>query len=115
MMSKALFTGLVILGFAWTPVTRATHAPVRLSLDMEHPGAAIGPDFSDLSYEAAAILPGDGPRYFRADNVALITLFHTLGIKSLRVGGNTSDRNALHTPEFADLDSLFGFAKAAGV
>lgn len=115
MIIKALLAGLAILGLAWIPVTRAANAPIRLALDMEHPGAAIGPEFSGLSYETAAILPGDGPRYFRAGNDALITLFHTLGIKSLRIGGNTSDRNALHAPEFADLDSLFGFAKAAGV
>ena len=115
MIIKALFASLAILGVAWIPVTRAANAPVRLGLDMDHPGAAIGGEFSGLSYEAAAILPGDGPRYFRAGNDALITLFHTLGIKSLRIGGNTSDRNALHSPDFADLDSLFGFAKAAGV
>ena len=115
MIIKALFTGLAIVGFAWIPLTRAATAPVRLGLDMEHPGAAIGGEFSGLSYETAAILPGDGPRYFRAGNDALIELFHTLGIKSLRIGGNTSDRNVVHSPEFADLDSLFGFAKAAGV
>jgi len=115
MIIKALFAGVAVLGFAWIPVTRAANAPIRLGVDMEHPGAAIGGEFSGLSYEAAAILPGDGPRYFRAGNDALITLFHTLGIKSLRIGGNTSDRNAVHSPEFADLDSLFGFAKAAGV
>jgi hypothetical protein len=82
---------------------------------VEHPGAAIAPDFTGLSYEVASILPADGPRYFRADNGPLITLFHTLGIKSLRIGGNTSDRNVRRLPEFADLDSLFGFAKAADV
>ena len=96
MIIKALFASLAILGVAWIPVTRAANAPIRLGVDMEHPGAAIGGEFSGLSYEAAAILPGDGPRYFRAGNDALITLFHTLGIKSLRIGGNTSDRNALH-------------------
>ena len=115
MISKTLLAGLAILGLTWIPVARAADVPIRLTPDMEHPGSAIGPEFSGLSYEAASILPGDGPRYFRAQNDALITLFHTLGIKSLRIGGNTSDRNALHLPEFADLDSLFGFAKAAGV
>ena len=115
MINKTLLAGLVILGLTWIPPTRAANAPIRLDLDLEHPGAAIGPEFSGLSYEAASILPGDGPRYFRPDNDALITLFHTLGIKSLRIGGNTSDRNALRTPGFTDLDSLFGFAKAAGV
>ena len=115
MIRKTLFAGLATLGITWIPVTRAADAPIRLDLDMQHPGAAIGPEFAGLSYEAASILPGDGPRYFRAENDALITLFRTLGIKSLRIGGNTSDRNVLHSPEFADLDSLFGFAKAAGV
>jgi Glycosyl hydrolase family 79 C-terminal beta domain len=127
MIIKTLFTGLVILGYTLIPVSRAANTPVTLHLDMEHPGALIGPEFTGLSYEAASILPGDravsegipsggdGPRYFRPENHALITLFHTLGIKSLRIGGNTSDRNALHLPELADLDSLFGFAKAAEV
>jgi hypothetical protein len=115
MIRKTLFAGLVISGLTWIPATRASDAPVRLDLDMEHPGAAIGPEFAGLSYEVASILPGDGPRYFSPGNEALIRLFHTLGIKSLRIGGNTSDRNAQHLPEFADLDSLFGFAKAAGV
>ena len=115
MIYKTLFAGLVIFGLTLIPVARAANAPITLDLDMEHPGAAIGPQFTGLSYEAASILPGDGPRYFRPENDALITLFHTLGIRSLRIGGNTSDRNALHSPEFADLDSLFGFAKAAGV
>jgi hypothetical protein len=115
MIIKTLFAGLAILGLTGVPLAHAVNAPIMLHLDLEHPGAAIGPEFSGLSYETASILPGDGPRYFRAENVALIRLFHTLGIKSLRIGGNTSDRNALHTPDFADLDSLFGFAQAAGV
>jgi hypothetical protein len=112
---KVLFSGLVIFGLTYIPVARAANAPVTITLDVEHPSAAIGPDFTGLSYEVAATLSADGPRYFRADNAPLITLFHTLGIKSLRIGGNTSDRNVRRLPEFADLDSLFGFAKAADV
>ena len=57
----------------------------------------------------------DGIRYFRPDNLPLINLFHTLGIKNLRIGGNTSDRDAKLLPNEADLDSLFAFAKTAGV
>jgi hypothetical protein len=115
MIIKHLLAGLVIFGFALTPVSRAANAPVTLVLDVKHPGAAVAPEFTGLSYEAASILPGDGPRYFRPDNASLVTLFHTLGIKSLRIGGNTADRNVLRLPELADLDSLFGFANAAGV
>ena len=115
MIRKILATGLVVLGFALPPAARAANAPVAVALDMKHPGAAIGPEFAGLSYEVASILPGDGPRYFRADNEPLIALFRTLGIKSLRIGGNTADRDVRRLPEPADLDSLFGFAKAAGV
>ncbi|MFL6600547.1 MAG: hypothetical protein ACJ8R9_04385 [Steroidobacteraceae bacterium] len=112
---KALCSSLIIFGLTFISVTHAANAPVTLTLDVAHPAAAIGPDFLGLSYEVASILPTDGARYFRADNGPLITLFRTLGIKSLRVGGNTSDRNVSRLPEFADLDNLFGFAKAADV
>jgi hypothetical protein len=42
-------------------------------------------------------------------------MFKTLGVKSLRVGGNTADRPTLPTPGPADVDSLFAFAQASGV
>jgi hypothetical protein len=45
----------------------------------------------------------------------LIQIFRTLGIKSLRVGGNTADRVTVKVPGQPDIDSLFAFAKAAGV
>ncbi len=76
----------------------------------------MAPDFSGLSFEVSILLPNEnGVRYFRPDNLPLINLFHTLGIKNLRIGGNTSDRDAKQLPSEADLDSLFAFAKAAGV
>lgn len=93
-----------------------TESPVTVTFDTERPGAAIPADFSGLSFEAATLLPGpNGVHYFRQDNVPLVTLIHTLGVKNLRIGGNTSDRNAGQLPSDADLDSLFAFAKAAGV
>jgi len=91
-------------------------SPVTLSVDVKHPGAAIAPDFSGLSFEVSILLPNEqGVRYFRPDNRPLIQLFHTLGIKNLRIGGNTSDRDARQLPAEADLDSLYQFARAAGV
>lgn len=93
----------------------AAEAPVALVIDAQHPGAAIGPEFAGLSYEVSTILPVDGVRYFRPENAKLISLFRTLGLKSLRIGGNTSDRNVRELPTEADWDSLFGFAQAAGV
>ncbi|HUA65261.1 MAG TPA: hypothetical protein VME24_05400 [Alphaproteobacteria bacterium] len=89
-------------------------SPLTISIDTSHPGAAISSDFTGLSFELTQLMPGpDGLRYFRPDNTRLITLFKTLGIKNLRVGGNTSDRNWRRPPDQADIDSLFAFAKAA--
>jgi hypothetical protein len=89
---------------------------VTITLDTQHPRPAIPSSFEGLSFESALLLPAaNGVHYFRPDNQPLITLFHTLGIKSLRIGGNTADRDATKLPDDADLDSLFAFAKAAHV
>ena len=89
---------------------------MTINLDVQHRGAAIPPDFSGLSFEVSLLLPNkDGVHYFRPDNLPLINLFHALGIKNLRIGGNTSDRDVRQLPQQADLDSLFEFAKAADV
>ena len=96
----------------------ATGAPaeeVTIRVDTDAPGDVIPENFAGLGFEAAILRPENGTHYFRPDNAPLINLFHTLGIKSLRVGGNTSDRDARQLPSQADLDSLFTFAKTAGV
>ena len=79
--------------------------------------AAIPDDFLGLSFETADTLPkSDGTYpYFRADNYALVHLFETIGVKSLRIGGNTSDRPSVAVPGPKDIDELFGFARAANV
>ena len=57
----------------------------------------------------------EGKRYFRPDNKPLVTMFKTLGIKSLRIGGNSVDAAEIPVPTEADIEPLFEFAKAAGV
>ncbi|HEV2319925.1 MAG TPA: hypothetical protein VGV18_09255 [Verrucomicrobiae bacterium] len=95
-------------------IAASAQSPLSISLDTRHPGAAISRDFTGLSFELTQLLPGpDGLRYFRSDNSRLINLFQTLGVKNLRVGGNTADRNWRRPPSEADIDSLFQFAKAA--
>ncbi|HVZ61048.1 MAG TPA: hypothetical protein VG892_09715, partial [Terriglobales bacterium] len=92
----------------------AAQAPLALTLDTAHLGSAIPDDFSGLSFEVALVMPAtNGVRYFRPDNLPLLRLFQTLGIRNLRIGGNTSDRDARQLPGEADLDSLFAFAEAA--
>jgi hypothetical protein len=114
---KSLLACVLLIALAVPALNlRAAEAPVTISIDVSSPGAAVAPDFSGLSFEASLLLPNEnGVRYFRPDNLPLIRLFHTLGIKSLRIGGNTSDRDAKQLPSDADFDSLFAFARAAAV
>jgi hypothetical protein len=106
---------LACVGCFWTGALLA-QSPVALKIDAQSPGVKIPADFSGLSFEISNLLPGaDGKRLFSPDNRRLITLFRTLGIKSLRVGGNTADLPKIPIPNPADIDSLFAFARAAGV
>src|SRR5260370_6592093 len=82
---------------------------VAVTLSPGSPGAAIPDDYIGLSYETGSI---NGGNYFRPTNQPLLQVFNTLGIKSLRFGGNTSDSG---TPANADLDNMVGFAKTAGI
>lgn len=106
--SAAIFISVIFAGAAQSTMT--------VSVDASQPGAAISPDFTGLSFELSQVLGDDDDvHYFRPDNQPLIKLFRTLGIKSLRVGGNTADRSVRKLPDQADIDSLFAFAKAADV
>jgi hypothetical protein len=87
---------------------------VTVSLNPSKPGATVPLDFSGLSYEEADLLPNSsGGHYFINTNQPLLNMFSTLGIKSLRIGGNTADSGT--QPSNTDIDDLFGFAKAANV
>jgi hypothetical protein len=97
--------------------TLRAQSPVALQVDIAHPGRAVPPDFCGLSYEIKDILRNDTTRkhYFSSDNGPLVSTFRTLGVKHLRVGGNTAERPSVAIPGTPDIDSLFGFAKAADV
>lgn len=80
------------------------------------PGYAIPHDFAGLSFESSNLNPDkEGHHLFSPDNKPLIDLFRAIGIRSLRVGGGTADGPEFRIPGPADIDQLFGFAKAAGV
>ncbi|MBQ5879257.1 MAG: hypothetical protein IIW59_04100, partial [Alistipes sp.] len=79
-------------------------------------GEPIADDYCGLSYETRIVLPDtSGTHYFSPENKKLVNMFKTLGIKSLRLGGNSVDVAATPTPSANDLDALFGFAREAGV
>ena len=105
---------LLVPAFRFSSPARAED--VTAQVDMKNPGKATPADFEGLSFEVSQLFPNEnGVRYFRPDNQPLINLFKTLGIKNLRIGGNSSDRDAHRLPSEADLDSLFEFARAADV
>jgi hypothetical protein len=109
----ANFLTIAAIGFS---ASIATAWSITVSIDTKNPGQEIPGDYLGLSFEGSLLLPDtNGVRYFRPDNQPLVDLFHTLGIRHLRIGGNTSDRAAVKLPEPADIDALFGFAKAANV
>jgi hypothetical protein len=78
---------------------------------------AIPADFLGLSFGMKTVLPDkNGGHFFSATNTPLVTLFRNLGLKHLRVGGTTVESPPkTPIPGERDIDSLFGFAQAAGV
>ena len=99
-----------------TATSLHTQPIVTLTISTQPPSPAINPDFTGLSFEMQYVLPDShGHHFFSPANHRLIATFKQLGIKSLRVGGNTADRPTLPTPSESDVDNLFAFARAAGV
>ena len=93
----------------------ARETAVSVSIDTRNPGAEIPADFAGLSFETEMLLPGKGgTHYFNASNEALLRTFRNLGIRSLRIGGNTADVPSIPVPGPVDVDSAFAFAGAAG-
>lgn len=91
-------------------------APLALMISDPTTGSYVPGEFLGLSFEMQRLLPGpDGTHYFRPDNAPLLAMFRTLGIKCLRVGGNTADRPTVPFPSLDDIDLFFAFARQAGV
>src|SRR5690242_5371502 len=88
---------------------------VAVKLGSGTTGAEIPADFVGLSFETSNLLPGKNGRYiFDAENEALVRLFRTIGIRSLRIGGGTAEISNYPVPGPAEIDRLFAFARAAG-
>jgi hypothetical protein len=107
-----LALGLLNPASGWAQSTPAT---ATVTVTDDGTGSKISPLFMGLSYEMALVLPKNGKHYFDANDKALVNTFHTLGIKSLRVGAAEVDNPKIPVPQEKDIDSLFAFARAAGV
>lgn len=95
--------------------------PVTISIGPGHPGAVIPGDFAGLSFERGPLNPGNAgvPGYlFSPGNDSLVSLFRTLGLRNLRIGGGSVDNMipaGTGDDGFTGIDNLFAFAAAAGV
>jgi hypothetical protein len=105
-----------VLGCFLSWQAAAAQSSVNVLIDLAQAGPLISSNFIGLSYETALILPGrNGRHFFSSENRPLVQMFRSLGIQNLRVGGNTAERESVAIPGLEDIDSLFGFASAAGV
>lgn len=112
---NCIFAFLFVIAFVSVSRVSASETAVVL-VRVSKPGPEISPAVLGLSYEMSVMLPdSNGVRYFRPDNKPLVNLFRTIGVKSLRIGGNSVDAQSVAVPSTDDLISLFEFAKVAGV
>jgi hypothetical protein len=100
-------------------VAALAQSPVTLTIETKAPGHAVSSDFIGLSFETQT-LQYNSPQVkgylFDPANAQLLTLFRNIGVKNLRIGGTSVDRNdANYIPTPKDIDVLFHFAEAANL
>ena len=99
---------------------RAGPAPVTITIGAGPAGPVIPEDFAGLSFEVGPLIPGHAgvPGYlFHPENDSLVTLFRTLGLRNLRIGGGSVDQRrpaGTGRDGFSGIDNLFAFAAGAG-
>ncbi|HEX3627168.1 MAG TPA: hypothetical protein VH280_17305 [Verrucomicrobiae bacterium] len=113
-------TAVPILVFVMCFLAREMPAqsPVVLTINTRFPSTTVPSDFGVFSFETASLRYGSkgyNPNgyFFNATNAQLLTLFHNLGVRGLRIGGDSVDSS--YFPSTNDVDSYFGFAKAANL
>lgn len=91
-------------------------SPVTMAIGGSY-GNPIPQDFVGLSFETESVRLNStrvNGRLFDSTNSQLLTLFGNLGIRNLRIGGDSVDSGD-YTLINQDIDALFRFAKAANV
>jgi hypothetical protein len=106
---------LAVLCMQGVGFAQAADVAVSVSLSPQSPGITIPSDFLGISYEGRILLPdSSGGHFLTKSNAPLLTMFKTLGIKSIRVGGNSSELPDVN-PTDNDRLGLFNFARAANI
>jgi hypothetical protein len=107
---------LLALVFTQFLTVAMAQSPVHLTINAQEPQIPIPSDFSGFSFETGSLRYNHyrpHEYFFDSSNTNLLMLFKNLGIKSLRIGGNSVDRG--YIPSTNDIDAFFRFAKAADV
>lgn len=104
------FAGLLLSSLLFSGTCQAQNQQVSITVANTPDGAIIEPRFLGLSYEISQILPNNDHYYFSTNDRALVNIFKTLGIKSLRVGANAVDDANIPVPQEKDIDNFFRFA-----
>ena len=107
-----LLSSIAALLFTMSVSAQAT---VTVKPILHNKGIVIPKDYSGIAYEISEVTPARGKYYFGPHNMPLINMVKTLGITTIRIGGNTADLTSFPFPTEEDVDSLFQFAKASGV
>jgi hypothetical protein len=131
-MLKQKHVGAIALVLAWAFLFTSTatwaQSSVGVTVDQSGPGQTVSSDFEGFSVEMLLAFPDPSGNYlFNGNNAALIGMFKSLGIKSLRMGGNSADNindnngqlpidaTCAAADKCPNADSLYAFAQAAGV
>ncbi|MGN6367856.1 MAG: hypothetical protein ACTHN5_06305 [Phycisphaerae bacterium] len=92
-------------------------APIELTVETGVAGARIPGDFLGVSMEMKSLLANEKGGYYFGEGTRkeLVGMFKQIGIKNLRVGGNTTDTPGIEVPTGEKIDRLFAFTREAGV
>jgi autotransporter-associated beta strand protein len=111
----ALLFIIALLIYSADALAQVTTASVTLAVNTSQAQAtAIPNDFSGLSFEMGSVTYDsvNGGWYLSGSNGAMIALAKTLGVKSVRVGGNSAETGNIATS--ADEDTVLDFCHAIG-
>ena len=117
-MSKVRVQSFAVSFATLLTLTAAAQTAVTVRIDTRaSTNSEIPSDFIGLSFGMRALLQDqNGTHFFSPSNTALIQLFQNLGLKHLRLGGTTVEAPpTTPIPDTSDVDSLFRFARSAGV
>jgi len=106
---------VVLLLGAGNVRAQTSTANVTLEINtVQSQAASIPNDFSGLSFEMGSVIYNNVYQgwYLSGTNAAMVALMKTMGVKSIRVGGNSAESGNIATN--ADEDAVLDFCNAIG-